>query len=105
MRQVILGVVVVIALIAGALPAGGQQQVYALHVDGLACPFCAYGIEKELSGLEAVEKLEIDINRGVVLVTLAEGASVTEALFIKAVDNAGFTLREVEETTRQQKAQ
>lgn len=110
MRRYFIGAVVAIALVVGAmplflgaLPAGAQGQspqeqgqVYALHVDGLACPFCAYGIEKELTGLHAVEKVEIDMNRGVVLVTLAPGARVAEALFRKAVANAGFTLREVE---------
>ena len=96
MRQCFFGAVVAIALIAGAMPAEAQPKVYALYVDGLACPFCAYGIEKELAGLAAVNRVEIDINRGVVLVTLEEGASITEALFRKAVHNAGFTLRKVE---------
>ena len=31
-------------VLSGAAFAGGNQ--YALAVDGLACPFCAYGVEK-----------------------------------------------------------
>lgn len=96
MKKMFFGAVVAIALFGGAMSAAAQEQVYALYVDGLACPFCAYGIEKELTGLQAVEKVEIDMNRGVVVVTLAPGASIAEALFRKAVDNAGFTLRKVE---------
>ena len=111
MRRKLFGAVVAMALFVGAqallLGAQGQGsqeqgQVYALHVDGLACPFCAYGIEKELTGLQAVEKVEIDMERGVVVVTLAPGASIAEGLFRKAVDNAGFTLREVEERSPRQ---
>ncbi len=34
---------------------------YKLRVDGLACPFCAYGIEKQLSKLEGVERIDVDI--------------------------------------------
>lgn len=110
--KIILGAAVTMALLAGAMSATAQGQspqkpgeVYSLYVDGLACPFCAYGIEKELSGLNAVERVEIDMARGVVVVTLAPGASVAEALFRKAVDNAGFTLRKVEGPVSKKTAQ
>ncbi len=96
MTKVIFGAAVAIALVGGAVTAAAQQEVYALYVDGLACPFCAYGIEKELTGLDGVEKVEVDINKGVVVVTAAEGARIPEASLRQAVDNAGFTLRKVE---------
>jgi len=49
---------------------------YNLYVDGLACPFCAYGIEKQLSKIEGVEKIDIDIGAGAVTVTMARGAKL-----------------------------
>ena len=70
---------------------------YHLRVDGLACPFCAYGIEKELNRTEGVAGIDIDINTGTVTVTMAEGATLTEAKADRIVKDAGFTLRAFEE--------
>lgn len=75
------------------LPAAALATQVELRVDGLACPFCAYGIEKELNRTEGVESLEIDINAGVVTVTMAEGATMTEDQAKRIVEDAGFTLR------------
>ena len=72
--------------------ASAAQTQYQLRVDGLACPFCAYGIEKELKRTNSVESLEIDINAGIVTVTMAEGAAMTEAQASRIVEDAGFTL-------------
>ena len=68
------------------------QTQYQLQVDGLACPFCAYGIEKELKRTDGVERIDIDINAGTVTVTMADGATMTEAQAARIVADAGFTL-------------
>ncbi len=81
-------------LLAGTALAG--THVYKLYVDGLACPFCAYGVEKKVGGLEGVEKVEIEIEEGVVAVTLAEGATLDKAAAKEAVDQAGFSLHKFE---------
>ena len=81
-------------MLAGAALA--DSHVYRLYVDGLACPFCAYGVEKKVGGLDGVEKVEIEIGEGVVAVTLAEGATLDEATAKQAIDEAGFTLRKFE---------
>ncbi len=73
-----------------------DSHVYKLYVDGLACPFCAYGVEKKVGGLDGVEKVDIDIDEGLVAVTLADGAALDEATASRAVDEAGFTLRKFE---------
>ena len=76
--------------------AGGNQ--YALAVDGLACPFCAYGVEKRLSAIDGVESVETDIKSGQVVVTLAEGKTLSEEVARQAVTDAGFTLRSLKQT-------
>ena len=78
-------------LLSGAALAG--SHIYKLYVDGLACPFCAYGVEKKVGGLDGVEKVEIEIEEGIVAVTLAEGATLDEAAARQAVEQAGFSLR------------
>lgn len=81
------------ALAASAAPA---QQAYRIHVDGLACPFCAYGIEKKLAAIEGVERVDTDIASGTVSVTMAKGATLDEAIADQAVRAAGFSLRRFE---------
>ena len=73
-----------------------QPRVYKLYVDGLACPFCAYGVEKKVTGLKGVRKIEIDIDAGIVAVTMVDGATLDEAAAKRAVDQAGFSLRRFE---------
>ena len=75
----------------------GAQTQYQLQVDGLACPFCAYGIEKELNRTEGLETIDIDINAGTVTVTMAEGATMTKDQAGRIVEDAGFTLSGFEE--------
>ncbi len=77
------------------------SEAYKLYVDGLACPFCAYGVEKKLRGVAGVDGLDIDINAGVVSVTMAEGASLDEAAARQIVKDAGFTLRDFERASPQ----
>lgn len=79
---------------------------YQLRVDGLACPFCAYGIEKKLRTIKGVENLDIDIEIGAVMVTMADGATLDETAARRAVEAAGFSLRgfaEVEAAAQNQR--
>ncbi len=89
------GLVLALMLFA-ATAALADSHVYKLYVDGLACPFCAYGVEKKVGGLDGVEKVDIEIEEGLVAVTLADGATLDEATASRAVDEAGFTLRKFE---------
>lgn len=61
-----------LVLLAAASPAWAEE--YRVHVNGLSCPFCAYGIEKKLGQIKGVEKVETDIAAGSVTVTTDEGA-------------------------------
>jgi len=65
---------------------------YSLSVDGLACPFCAYGIEKKLSAVDGVKEIETDVKSGRVVVTMQEGKELTEKRARAAVKDAGFSL-------------
>ncbi len=95
MKEVLLISLLAVVLSTAAF-AGGNQ--YTLGVDGLACPFCAYGIEKKLSAIEGVESVETDVKSGQVVVTLAEGMNLSEEVARQAVEDAGFTLRSLKQT-------
>jgi mercuric ion binding protein len=76
-------------------PAFSQVDQYTLGVDGMACPFCAYGIEKKLKALDGVESLDIHIKKGTVDVHLEEGGEVTPDELKKAIKEAGFKIRDL----------
>ena len=77
-----------------SLAAGTQ---YDLRVDGLACPFCAYGIEKKFTRTEGVESVDIDMQKGLVIVKTAEGKTFKEDDLKTIIDDAGFTMKSMTE--------
>ena len=91
-RGLFLGAV--FALLVAA-PAQAAEKVL-LGVDGLACPFCAYGIEKKLQKTPGVADFTIDINAGTIEVTVEDGARFDEETARRVVRDAGFTLRSFE---------
>lgn len=86
-----------LALMLFAAATFAEPQTYKLQVDGLACPFCAFGIEKKLSEIEGVNQLDTDIKTGVILLTMKDGVLLDETAAKQAVDTAGFTLRGFEQ--------
>jgi copper ion binding protein len=84
----------VLAFPAGsALAAERQGTTVKVRVDGLACPFCAYGLEKKLKRIEGVTGLEIQLDEGLAIVHFDEDARVDEDLLAEKVREAGFTPR------------
>lgn len=81
-----------LGLLLGAAAASAAETAYRLHVAGLSCPFCAYGLEKQLGKLDGVRGIETHVADGVVEVRMAEGTSLDEASARQAVKKAGFTL-------------
>ncbi len=64
-------------------------------VDGLTCPFCAYGIEKKMLEIEGVSEVAIQLDAGTVELWLNAGAVVSENRIREAVDQAGFEVRDI----------
>ena len=62
-----------------------------LQVDGLSCPFCAYGLEKKLRKVENVARLEIRVSEGRAVVTPKVGTSLDLDALEQAVRDGGFT--------------
>ena len=66
-----------------------------VQVDGLTCPFCAYGLEKRIKKLSAVEKSAINIKEGTVGIFPKAGQHIDIDEVKKAVESGGFTPRKV----------
>ncbi len=85
----------IITLVMLLVPLGvnAAPMAYLLQVDGLACPFCAFGIEKRLNTIEGVRDTVVDLEQGIVVVSMTEGSMLTEEVAREKVKDAGFTLR------------
>ncbi len=90
MRTFLYTVLLALSFTGVALAAGTQ---YTMRVDGLACPYCAYGIEKKLKQIDGVRNIDIDLNSGVVQVQTAEDVELSDAQMKKLFNDAGFTFR------------
>lgn len=56
-----------------------------------ACPYCAYGIENKLKQIDGVEKIDIDLEKGLAAVRVREGVAPTEPQRVKLFQDAGLT--------------
>ena len=86
-------------LVSQALAQDSSGTVYLLHVDGLACPFCAYGLEKRLTKIPDIDGIETDIETGTIRVTMAADRPLDAITAAQAVEDAGFSLRDFETVT------
>ena len=89
--------VLVAATLLGTLaaPAHADAMRYEVRVDGLACPFCAYGLERKLRDLPGVSTVEVELRTGTARFDVAEGRVVTPAAVRSAVGEAGFSVGEI----------
>ncbi len=76
--------------------AGDPVADVVLRVDGLACPFCAAGLEKKLEALDATADVEVKLDEGQVFLFLKADRSVSDAELEEAVKHAGFALRTIQ---------
>ena len=70
-----------------------------LRVDGMVCPFCAYGLEKRLGEIESIDAILIRISDGLVQIRVKEGRPLEDEALEEAVERAGFSLREIHRVT------
>ena len=83
---------VLVALLA--LPTGAwsaDQHLVEIRVSGLACPFCAYSLEKNLTKLPEVDSAEVDLAANLARVVIKPDQRVDLERIKQAVVKAGFT--------------
>jgi mercuric ion binding protein len=72
-----------------------QNQKVTVQIEGLACPFCAYGLEKKFLEVKSVSKLSIDVNQGEMTFTLNDANALTEKEIRKKIKDAGFKTKKI----------
>ena len=84
-----------------SLPVQAQQKEHSekyikIEVDGLACPFCAYGIEKNLrNNIEGLDDLDINIEKGYVSFGFPKQTKLKDEKVRKIVKDAGFEAKKI----------
>lgn len=68
------------------------ENVAELRVNGMSCPLCANNITQQLKLIRGVERVEIDLGRGIVRVGVSPARRPTPAQFKAAVAASSFTL-------------
>lgn len=76
---------------AEAEPKAAKQQVLEISVKGMTCPFCVYGIEKKLSKLPGVAKVQVSLEAKKVRVVMQTGHAPDEASVRQVIIDSGFT--------------
>jgi copper chaperone CopZ len=77
-----------------ALSPLAAQAEYAqvdMTVFGMDCAPCAHAIHVSMKGIQGVDKVDVDLNTGLVTIQLASGNSATMSQFNSAVEKNGFT--------------
>lgn len=63
-------------------------------VDGMTCAHCIHAVTSELSALDGVSRVDVDLRPGGASeVTVSSGAPLDPALVHAAVDEAGYAVR------------
>ncbi len=78
-----------------AKPAEAPRQA-VIAVKGLACPFCVYGLQKQLRKLPGAKQVRVELRKGEAVVDFAPGSKVSDQQIQKAVRAAGFTAGKIE---------
>ena len=77
-----------------AMPVTSDAEILGaeLRVNGMSCPFCAFGIEKKLRRVEGVQEVEVLLDEGRVRLTFRANNAATVGALEDAVAGAGFKL-------------
>ena len=67
-----------------------------LKVNGMVCPFCAYGLEKRLGEIASIDAVLIRISDGLVQIRTKENQELADEVLADAVKKSGFSLIEIE---------
>lgn len=87
-----------LTLLSAPVPSEARIESATVVVEGMACPFCAFGIEKRLKKVGGVGSIEVNLGAGSAALTASDGASIDVSNIPEAIRKAGFTPGTIEVT-------
>ena len=92
MRKLLI-LALVFSAVGFSTPVFPADTCYEIRADGLACPYCAYGVEKKLMKIDAVKHVDFDLKKGLVRVTGEQDLALHESQLKTLFDDSGFSFR------------
>lgn len=74
-----------------SVDAQSDRDQIEVMVDGLGCPFCAYGLEKKFKEFKGIKNVKIDIETGKFTFSYPSDKEITLEQIENKVDKAGYT--------------
>ncbi len=69
----------------------GDRDQFEIQVDGLGCPFCAYGLEKKFKEFKGLKNVKIEMETGLFSFTFPAEERLTIERITTQVEKAGYT--------------
>ncbi|MEE8367170.1 MAG: heavy metal-associated domain-containing protein [Thermoanaerobaculia bacterium] len=88
----------VLFIFVSVVPTSAQVESATVVVEGMACPFCAFGVEKRLKKVAGVGTIEVNMAQSSAALTASAGDSIDVAGIPAAIRKAGFTPGTIEAT-------
>lgn len=97
-KRSLLSQILFLSLIALVVAPSAQAEIRSatVAVNGMSCPFCAFGIEKRLKKVEGVRSVDISTRQGTARLVAKDGESIAVDQIPAAVKKAGFTAGGIE---------
>ena len=71
-----------------------EPQIVEVKIKGMVCSFCAQGLQKGIGKLEEVEKVEINLKKGYVKITVKKGETLPMDEVKEIIKNAGYLVND-----------
>ncbi len=94
MKYIIIVLLAALSLGVNNHPANAQsmdRDFFTVQVDGLGCPFCAYGLEKKFKELKGIKETNIEMETGIFTFTYPSEKALDMEAVSNQVDEAGYT--------------
>jgi mercuric ion binding protein len=89
-KSIIITVIVALVSVMGANAQKSMDQ-FLIQVDGLGCPFCAYGLEKKFKEFKGIKDVAIEIETGNFSFAYPSEKNLTMEAVETQVEKAGYT--------------
>ena len=80
-----------LAVLVAPVPSEARIESATVVVEGMACPFCAFGIEKRLKKVGGVGSIEVNLGAGSAALKASDEDSIDVSAIPEAIRKAGFT--------------
>ena len=88
------------SLLLSSLPAFAEYKEVNMTVFGMDCAPCAHAIHVSMKGIQGGDKVDVDLNTGLVAIQLAPGNGAGMQQFNQAVEKNGFTHKDAKIVAR-----